>query len=232
MTVTTCGQSPILLKQACRNIAPSVHLCWHPVGTALLPLMMRTAWFYNEVVVKESFPATYFMVCGWGNGYLGIQYKGAQGCKVLFSVWDHASKGTPSESIQNPDEVANEVQTKMLSQGVGVTARRFGNEGMGGQSVFYYTWRIGQTCRCLVHCTPDPNYLLRCTFSGYFHLREEGVWCLLASSVYGFHSLRVPRSRGPTSSSRTGQTMVLAGGAFGALHGPGETRAHGSCWLL
>ena len=45
--------------------ARSVHLSYACRETVAL--------FYNEVVVKESTPGSYFMVCGWSGGYFGIQ---------------------------------------------------------------------------------------------------------------------------------------------------------------
>ena len=44
--------------------ARSVHLAFQSDDVAA---------FYNEVVVVETTPCSYFMVCGWHKGYFGIQ---------------------------------------------------------------------------------------------------------------------------------------------------------------
>src|SRR6476646_9043713 len=69
---------------ACR----SVHLGYPaPQGVA----------FYNELTVEQSADGTYFMACGWGKGYFGIQEK-ADGKKVvIFSVWDPSAGDDPKK---------------------------------------------------------------------------------------------------------------------------------------
>src|SRR5438045_8858751 len=48
--------------------------------------------FYNELTVEKSTPGSYFMACGFGHGYFGIQEQ-SRGRKVgIFSVW-HPTKG-------------------------------------------------------------------------------------------------------------------------------------------
>jgi len=45
--------------------------------------------FYNEMVVEQSVPGSYFMACGWDTGYFGLQQLDRADDKVvLFSVWD------------------------------------------------------------------------------------------------------------------------------------------------
>lgn len=122
--------------------------------------------FYNEVTVEHSAKGTYFMVCGFNQGYFGIQEL-ADGKKVvLFSVWD------PGEQ-DDPNEVDKEQQVKLLHKGEGVRVGRFGNEGTGGQSFFDYDWKIGDTHRFLVTAQPDGK---RTQFAGHFYLLERKVW--------------------------------------------------------
>ena len=139
---------------ACR----SVHLGF-PAGEAVA--------FTNEVTVEKSADGTYFMVCGWGKGYFGMQEL-ANGKKViLFSVWDPASG-------DNPKNVPEEKRVKLLYQGESVRVKRFGNEGTGGQSFFDYDWKIGQTYRFLVTARREGTE--RTAYAGYFYVPEKHEW--------------------------------------------------------
>ncbi len=138
---------------ACR----SVHLAY-PAPVAVS--------FYNEITIEKSAPGTYFMVCGWGKGYFGIQEL-ANGKKlVLFSVWDPGNQ-------DDPKTVKEEVQVKTLHKGEGVRVGRFGGEGTGGQSFFDYDWKIGETYRFLVTAKAVEK---RSEYSGYFYIPEKKEW--------------------------------------------------------
>ena len=139
---------------ACR----SVHLGYPaPKGTA----------FYNELTVRSSADGTYFMACGWSKGYFGIQELASGKKVVLFSVWDPAAGDDPAE-------VAPEKRVKMLHQGEGVRAKRFGNEGTGGQSFFDFDWKVDETYRFLVTARADGSD--RTAYSGHFYLPGTGEW--------------------------------------------------------
>lgn len=138
---------------ACR----SVHLAY-PAPVAVS--------FYNEITIEKSAPGTYFMVCGWGKGYFGIQEL-ANGKKlVLFSVWDPGNQ-------DDPKTVKEEVRVKTLHKGEGVRVGRFGGEGTGGQSFFDYDWKIGETYRFLVTAKAVEK---RSEYSGYFYIPEKKEW--------------------------------------------------------
>jgi len=122
--------------------------------------------FYNEITVRESAAGTYFMVCGWGKGYFGIQELGDGKKVVLFSVWD------PGEQ-NDPAQVKDEQRVKLLHQDDAVRVGRFGNEGTGGQSFFDYDWKVGQTYRCLVTAQADGQ---RSDYAGYFFVPETQAW--------------------------------------------------------
>jgi hypothetical protein len=139
---------------ACR----SVHLSFvAPPGVA----------FYNEIAVERSAPGTYFMACGWSQGYFGIQEL-ANGKKVvLFSVWDPAAGDDPAK-------VPPEKRVKLLHNDNAVRVKRFGNEGTGGQSFFDYDWKVGETYRFFVTAAADgPD---RTAYGGYFYLPEAKEW--------------------------------------------------------
>ena len=95
--------------------ARSVHL-----GYAAPPAEI----FYNEVTVRETYPGSYFMVCGFRHGYFGIQDLGGGRKVVLFSVWDPA--GTDTRGRGNPNDVKQEDRVKVLYAGEGVQISRFG----------------------------------------------------------------------------------------------------------
>lgn len=139
---------------ACR----SVHLGYPaPRGTA----------FYNEVTVEESAAGTYFMVCGWGKGYFGIQELASGKKLILFSVWD-------PNAGNDPKTVPPEKQVKMLHKDPEVRVGRFGNEGTGGQSFFDYDWKPHATYRFLVTAHADgPD---RTAYSGHFYHPEKQEW--------------------------------------------------------
>ncbi len=131
----------------------------------------KTDRFYNEVTVEKSVPGSYFMVCGFKQGYFGIQEQ-SQGRKVvLFSVWD------PSHG-DNPKLVPEKDRVETLDHADDVVVRRFGGEGTGGQSIFQYPWKVGTTYRFLVKATTAEN---KTSFAGYFYLPESKTWKHLAT---------------------------------------------------
>ncbi len=150
---TPCVADEKLKGIACR----SVHL-GYPAPEAVA--------FYNEITVRESAAGTYFMVCGWGKGYFGIQELGNGKKVVLFSVWDPGEQNDPSQ-------VQDEVRVKLLHKDESVRVGRFGNEGTGGQSFFNYDWKIGETYRCLVTAKADGK---RSEYAGYFYVPETKTW--------------------------------------------------------
>ncbi len=122
--------------------------------------------FYNEITVRESARGTYFMVCGWGKGYFGIQELGDGKKVVLFSVWDPGY-------LDDPTLVKEEQRVKLLHKDDAVRVGRFGNEGTGGQSFFDYDWKVGETYRCLVTAKADGP---RSEYAGYFYVPETKTW--------------------------------------------------------
>lgn len=144
--------------------ARSVHL-FYPAPTADA--------YYQEITVEESHPGSYFMACGFRHGYFGIQEMSRpnQPRRVLFSVWD-ASRG------DDPEAVDAEQRVRVLGQGEGVTIRRFGGEGTGGQSFFFYDWAPGETCRFLVTVEVNGN---RSAYAAYFYLNDQQRWKHIAT---------------------------------------------------
>ncbi len=122
---------------ACR----SVHLVFPaPEGTA----------FYNEVTVEKSSEGTYFCVCGFDQGYFGIQEQRPGKKVVIFSVWDPGKQ-------DDPNSVDPAKRVKLVTKDEAVRVGRFGNEGTGGQSFLDLDWKPGETYRFLVMAKPDGD---------------------------------------------------------------------------
>lgn len=138
---------------ACR----SVHLQYRaPEGLA----------FANEVVVETSAPGTYFCVCGFNQGYYGLQEL-ANGKKLLiFSVWDPGQQ-------DDPKSVPEERRVTLLHQGEGVRVGRFGNEGTGGQSFYDFDWQPGVAYRFGVRATVNGE---RTEYASYFGGKAGDLW--------------------------------------------------------
>jgi hypothetical protein len=122
--------------------------------------------FHNELTVERSVPGSYFMACGFNQGYFGIQELADRKKVVIFSVWD-PTKG------DDPSAVALAHRVEVLYKAHEVTARRFGGEGTGGQSFFSYDWKIGQTYRFLVKATVTES---RTAYAACFFLPESRTW--------------------------------------------------------
>jgi hypothetical protein len=143
--------------------ARSVHLSWNAPDGEI---------FYNEMTVEQSVPGSYFMAVGWNTGYFGIQELNAPTNKVvIFSVWD-SIKG------DNPSAVPVERRVEVLHSDPGVRIKRFGGEGTGGQSMWNYPWRIGETNRFCLRATVQGD---KTAYAAHFFLPERKQWKHLAT---------------------------------------------------
>ena len=145
--------------------SPAVHIWW---SSPTNPQVQKegVTWFYNEITVTETADNTYFMTNGFTGGYMGIQERSPKW--VLFSIWDNPS-GLPDD------------QVKVLAHGQGVTVKRFGGEGTGGQSYLPYDWKVGQTYQLMVNVRPDAQANDKAVFTGWFRIPEQNIWRMLAS---------------------------------------------------
>jgi hypothetical protein len=158
--------------------ARSVHWGWTaPAGEA----------FYNEMVVEQSVPGSYFMAAGWNTGYFGIQELNAPTNKVvLFSVWD------PTRG-DNPNAVPDEQQVELLHSDPDVRIKRFGGEGTGGQCMWKHLWQVGETNRFCLRASVDGE---KTAYAAYYYLNDQRRWKHLAtfrtrtkgSSLKGYYS--------------------------------------------
>lgn len=146
---------------------PSVHLKYTlPKDTI--------EWLYNEVTVPKEgeIIGSYYMANGFGEGYFGIQANSPREKRVLFSVW------SPYQT-DNPKDIPEEEQIKMLRKGEGVHVGEFGNEGSGGQSYLIYNWTAGLTYKFLTQVRPDGKG--NTIYTAYFYATDENRWRLIAS---------------------------------------------------
>ena len=150
---------------------PSVHLSYEvPVNSG------NIEYFYNEVTVPEGEDVigSYFMVNGFAEGYCGIQVNSADERRILFSVW------SPFET-DNPDQIPEEAQVRLLNKGDDVVTKEFGGEGSGGQSFLRYNWKAGLTYRFLTRIHPDENRLGATVYTSWFFDPARNNWRLIAS---------------------------------------------------
>lgn len=143
--------------------------------------------FYNEMVIEQSVPGSYFMACGWDTGYFGLQQlTDAEDKVVLFSVWDPTGGDDPN-AVQSEDRV------EVLAQGEGVRIRRFGGEGTGGQCMAPCPWKVGETNRFVIQGEVQGN---KTAYTAYLWLSSKQRWWKLASfrtrtggrPLRGYHS--------------------------------------------
>lgn len=147
---------------------PSVHLNY------AVPDGDTAEWFCNEINVPEGqdLQGSYFMACGFAQGYFGMQVNSPTERHILFSVW------SPFET-DNPTAIPDSQRVLLLQKGEGVHAGVFGDEGSGGQSYLNYPWKAGHSYRFLLHGKPaDHGYT---EFTAWFYAPEEGHWRLIAS---------------------------------------------------
>lgn len=146
---------------------PSTHLGY------MLPRDKDIEWFYNEVTVPEEYdiPGSYYMACGFGEGYFGFQNNTPQPRRVLFSVWS-------PYVTDNANDIPDSLRVLALQRGEEVKINDFGGEGSGGQSFLQYNWKPGTTYKFLARVRPDGKG--NTEYTGYFYSPDEGKWRLIA----------------------------------------------------
>ena len=151
----TASADEKLAGKACR----SVHLNYAAPAGEL---------FVNTVTVEQSAPGTYFAVCGWDQGYYGIQEKDKGKKLLIFSVWD--SKDNDRTKLDPAKRVTVTYKDDRVRVG------RFGGEGSGGQSFFDYDWTVGTTYSLAVGLKRVAD---RVEYTAYFFEPEKSAWTRL-----------------------------------------------------
>jgi len=147
---------------------PSVHFGY------LFPEKENIQWFYNEVTVPRGNDVlgSYFMACGFGEGYFGMQVNSPTERHILFSVWSPFN-------TDDPKAIPDSQKIVMLKKGPGVHTGEFGSEGSGGQSYLLYNWKAGNTYKFLISAKPDDHN--HTVYTAWFFAPELGSWQLIAS---------------------------------------------------
>ena len=156
--------APALPAEETTNVparaARSVHLAYSASGCKL---------FYNELVVEQSEAGSYFMACGWNNGYFGIQELADHRKVILFSVWDAGG----NDGSTNPED-----RVECLYRAPDIQIKRFSGEGTGGQSIGNFTWTTGETNRFVITADAREN---RTAYSASIWLSDQRKWKHLAT---------------------------------------------------
>jgi len=148
---------------------PSVHLNFQvPENVG------NIEYFYNEITVPENNDVlgSYFMACGFAQGYFGIQVNSESERRVLFSVWSPFN-------TDNPGDIPEDQKIKLLKKGADIYIGEFGNEGSGGQSYYKFNWKAGNNYRFLLKGKPTGKG--ETDFTAWFYAPEVGEWKLIAS---------------------------------------------------
>ena len=153
-----------------RKNSSSVHLSY-PVASD-----KNVEWFYNEVTVPAGFDhlQSYYMACGFGKGYFGIQVNSEVERRVIFSIWDSSNEAVDRNKVLLEDKV------RLVKKGSDVVTGDFGNEGTGGHSHLIWNWSTGKKYRFLVHAKPENA---NTTYTGYFFDPDKGEWMLISSWI-------------------------------------------------
>ena len=197
-TVTLCllpSLSPaVAVDQKLKGIAcRSVHLGYQKVPDSLV--------FYNEVQVQSSAEGTYFCVCGFSQGYFGLQELSNRSKVILFSVWDPGDQN-------DPNSVRDEQRVKLLHNHPDVRVKRFGNEGTGGQSFLDFDWKVGETYRFAVAAKRSGD---RTEYSSWFFHPADNAWRHLVTfstltkdtSMKGYYAFVEDFQRNRVSTTKT-----------------------------
>ena len=170
-------ESLILMGEATENIhfnnesrrnASSVHFSY-PVANE-----KKVEWFYNEITVPKGYDhlISYYMACGFGKGYFGIQVNSPVERRVIFSIWDSSNEAVDRSKVNAEDKV------QLIKKGANVFSGDFGNEGTGGHSHLIWNWSTEKTYRFLVHALPVNTFT---TYTGYFFDPDKNEWMLISS---------------------------------------------------
>ncbi len=181
--------------------ARSVHLAYQAPPAAAALVRMK---------VDQSTPGSYFMACGWNEGYFGIQELPGGRKVAIFSVWDSKE--------DDPRRTPQDQRVQTLYRHPDVRVGRFGGEGSGGQSFYPLDWKIGDEIQFLVAAFPMGD---RTAYAGYLQPPGTHAWIHLVTfstpsrnhDLRGVHSfvedfLRNRTSTGIRRSARMGPVWI------------------------
>jgi len=125
--------------------------------------------YYSEMVVEKTTDNSFFVPCGWENGYFGFQqYDGENKRAFIFAVWNPADeKGNYSnEPVQTLFTGSRCVITRLKSAGGGVQCMR------------QFDWKIGETNRFAVLAQVRSN---KTAYTAWLFNRQDKKWERLAT---------------------------------------------------
>src|SRR3954467_7536370 len=62
--------------------------------------------YYNEMVVEKVADGSFYMACGWNNGYFGLQqYDGDNKRALIFAVWNATDTNLEGGKAAPPAQV-------------------------------------------------------------------------------------------------------------------------------
>jgi len=110
-----------------------------------------------SVTVRQTCPATYFMVVGWGPaGYSGIQEISECRRVAIFSMWNDC-----------------ESKVEFVSKGEKAVVDPFGGEGTGLRTMMDLDWRVGENVTMVVSGFKDEDsWIVSC----YIIYRDEKIF--------------------------------------------------------
>lgn len=125
--------------------------------------------FYNTVRIEKSQRGSYFQVCGFNQGYFGLQELGNKQHVLIFSVWDSHHR---------------KAEVQYHAHGIRVT--RFGGEGTGVHILYRYHWVMGKSYHFAVIASKKGK---RTDYAAWFYRSQTGVWeHLVTFSTLSGHS--------------------------------------------
>ncbi|KAI8061725.1 hypothetical protein BC940DRAFT_309938 [Gongronella butleri] len=157
MRITLLSSLVLGYFASCNAVA--VHSWWStPSGVNITE--MRS----SITVPKGSDPVnTYWMSCGFGIGYMGMQVNSPTERRVLFSIWDNG-KGS---------------KVDVLKTGKGVEAGDFGGEGTGRHAYINANWTTDHPVYFRVQATVDEAANAG-IFTGHYRKHNQKNWNLIA----------------------------------------------------
>ena len=126
--------------------------------------------YHNEILVEKSCYATYFCVCGFHLGYLGIQQHNSDKI-ALFSVWDSKDN--------NPNITPKDKQVYAIASNPAAIIKRFGGEGSGIQCIYEYAWDINKIYQFEIRVSNIEDD--RVNYSAFVKKEFDKKWIHLAT---------------------------------------------------
>lgn len=153
-------------EEQARRQARSVHLNYG----GLVPGANEAQGF---VTVREEQTNSYYMVCGFNGGYMGVQ--NVVGHHIgIFSIWDPV--GHDRDFAAKADAVKDSDRARVIYAAPFLKVTRFGGEGTGAKTVFPLDWRVGEPVGFRIHVRAEGDDTL--VYTGW--VKQRGDWVKLA----------------------------------------------------